>query len=138
MLDSVDVLRVQQIDFAIVGGPGKLGLKELFVGTTAKRVIRFSDEPVLMVKEHASGPYKRVDVAMDFSQGARRALEWAFLIAPEAKIKLVHAWQPHLWGSTAHEGETDAANQKLRDQEELGLLPKLPYVQLPSRVWFQM
>lgn len=114
----VDVLRIQQIDFAIIGGPGKQGLKELFVGTTAERVIRFSDEPVLMVKGHANGPYKRVVVAMDFSQGARRALEWACRIAPEAEIKLVHAWEPQLWGSARHEGETDAANQRLRDQEE--------------------
>jgi nucleotide-binding universal stress UspA family protein len=114
----VDVMRIQQIDFAIVGGPGKQGLKELFVGTTAERVIRFSDEPVLMVKGHANGPYRRVVVAMDFSQGARRALDLAYRIAPEAEIKLVHAWQPQLWGSAAHRGETAAANQRLREQEE--------------------
>jgi len=114
----VDVLQIQQIDFAIIGGPGKQGIKELFVGTTAERVIRFSDEPVLIVEGHANGPYKRVVVAMDFSQGARRALEWACRIAPGAEIKLVHAWQPQLWGSGTQEGERDAANQRLRDQEE--------------------
>jgi len=59
-----------------------------------------------------------VVVAMDFSQGARRAVEWACRIAPEAEIKLVHAWQPQVWGSGRQEEERDAANQRLRDQEE--------------------
>lgn len=114
----VEVLQIQQVDLAIIGGPGKQGLKELFTGTTAERVVRFSNEPVLMVRQHPQGPYKRVLVAMDFSQGAKRALEWACRIAPDADIRLVHAWQPPLWGSTDEKEEKDAANQRLRDQEE--------------------
>jgi nucleotide-binding universal stress UspA family protein len=116
--DIVDTLHAQQIDLAVIGGPGKRGVKELFTGTTAERVIRFSDEPVLMVNRHPSGPYKRVVVAMDFSQGAKRALEWACRIAPQAEIKLVYAWQSPLWGRASEQRETDAANQRLREQEE--------------------
>jgi nucleotide-binding universal stress UspA family protein len=116
--DIVDVLHSRQADIAIVGGPGKRGLKELFTGTTAERVIRFSEQPVLMVNRHPSGPYKRVVVAIDFSQGARRALEWACRIAPQAQIRLVHAWQSPLWGQASEQKETDAANQRLREQEE--------------------
>jgi nucleotide-binding universal stress UspA family protein len=111
-------LRVQQADLAVIGGPGKYGVKELFTGTTAERVIRFADQPVLMVNHYPNGPYKRVLVAMDFSQGAKRALEWACYIAPEAEIRLVHAWQPQVTGRTHDKQETDAANQRLRDQEE--------------------
>jgi nucleotide-binding universal stress UspA family protein len=63
----LEALRIQNPDLAVIGGPAKRGLKELFTGTTAERVIRFADQPVLMVNHHTSGPYKRVLVAMDFS-----------------------------------------------------------------------
>ena len=106
----LEVLRSVQAELAIIGGPGKRGLKELFTGTTAERVIRLADQPVLMVNQHATGPYKRVLVAMDFSQGAKRALEWACRIAPEAEIRLVHAWLPPVTGRTHEKQEADAAN----------------------------
>lgn len=114
----LEALRSLQADLAVIGGPGKRGLKELFTGTTAERVIRFADQPVLMVNQHPNGPYKRVLVAMDFSQGARRALEWACRIAPEAEIRLVHAWQPPVKGPAHKKLQTDAANRRLREQEE--------------------
>lgn len=114
----LDVLRAQDADLAVVGGPGKRGLKELFTGTTAERVIRFANQPVLMANHHPNGPYKRVLVAMDFSQGARRALEWASRIAPEAEIRLVHAWHPPVKGREHERQETEAANRRLREQEE--------------------
>jgi nucleotide-binding universal stress UspA family protein len=114
----VDELRVQQADLAVIGGPGKRGLKELFTGTTAERVVRFADRPVLMVNRHPNGPYKRVLIAMDFSEGAKLALEWARRIAPGAEIQLVHAWQPLVGGRAHQQRETEAANRRLREQEE--------------------
>jgi nucleotide-binding universal stress UspA family protein len=114
----LEALRSQKADLAVIGGPGKCGLKELFTGTTAERVIRFADQPVLMVNHHTSGPYGRVLVAMDFSQGARRALEWACRIAPDAEIRLIHAWQPPVKGQGHERQEADAANRRLREQEE--------------------
>ena len=114
----LEVLGAQHAELAIIGGSGKRGLKELFIGTTAERVVRFADQPVLMVNQHANGPYKRALVAMDFSQGARRALEWACRIAPEAEIRLVHAWQAPVKGRAHDKQETDAANRRLREQEE--------------------
>lgn len=105
-------------DLAVVGQPAKHGVKDLFVGTTAERVIRFSHRPVLVVNQHAHGPYKRVLVAMDFSQGARRALECALRIAPDAEMRLVHAWQPPVWGRAADRGDTDAVNRRFKEQEQ--------------------
>jgi len=113
----VEVLQAGRIDLAVVGGPGKRGLKELFTGTTAERVIRFSHVPVLMVNRHPDGPYKRVIVAVDFSQGSQRALEWACRVAPHAEIRLVHAWQSPLWEAGSDEPQTDAATERLREQE---------------------
>lgn len=106
-------------DLVVVGQPGKRGLKELFTGTTAERVIRFGAEPVLMVNQHPTGGYKRVLVAMDFSEGAKRVLEWACRIAPEAEIRVVHAWQPPLVGvASSDAAKLEAAQERLRAQEE--------------------
>ena len=113
-----DGVRAQHADLAVIGGPSKRGLKELFIGTTAERVVRFANQPVLIVNQHPNGPYKRVLVAMDFSGGAKRALEWACRIAPNAEIRLVHAWQPPVKGRAHERLEIDAANRQLREQEE--------------------
>jgi len=80
-------------DLVVLGEPGKKGLKELFVGTTAERVVRYSDRPVLIDKRKAGSPYQRVLVAVDFSEGASRALEAAYEVAPDAEFLAVHAWQ---------------------------------------------
>jgi universal stress protein E len=65
----------QRADLIVVGAPGKYRYDDLFVGTTAERVIRFSDRPVLVVKRVSHGPYDRVLVAFDMSEGATRALD---------------------------------------------------------------
>ena len=105
-------------DLSIVGQPGKPNLKEFFTGTTAERVMRFSERPVLMVNQYASGPYKRVLVAVDFSESARQALDCACRIAPQAEIRVVHVWRPPVWGRASDRREADEANQRLRTQEE--------------------
>lgn len=122
-----------QMDLIVVGQPGKRGLKELFTGTTAERVVRHSAEPVLMVNQHPKGAYKRVLVAMDFSEGARRALEWACRIAPEAEIRVVHAWQPPLVGSSADAAKLAAAQERLRAQEERHIRAVMGQMAPPAR-----
>jgi nucleotide-binding universal stress UspA family protein len=106
-------------DLILVGQPGKRGLKELFTGTTAERVARFSDRPVLMVNQHPVGGYKRVLVALDFSESAKEALKWACRVAPEAEMKVVHAWNsPILRFSAGGQAEFEDASARLRAQEE--------------------
>jgi nucleotide-binding universal stress UspA family protein len=110
-------------DLIVMGRPGKHGFKELFLGTVTERVIRFSDEPVLVVCERPSGPYKRVLVAMDFSEAASRALAQAYRIATDAEIRIVHAWQSPLShafsvGAQAKREEKARATQSL--QQEIG------------------
>ena len=78
--------REQSADLIVLGEPGKQGLKEFVLGTTAERVVPHSDRPVLIVKQRASGAYRRVLVAIDFSEGASRALEAAYEAAPAAGL----------------------------------------------------
>jgi nucleotide-binding universal stress UspA family protein len=78
------------VDLLVLGEPGKLKLLDLFVGTTAERVIRFTDRPVLMVKETRQGSYNRVLVAFDGSEAAVRALRLALVMSPDAEFRITH------------------------------------------------
>jgi nucleotide-binding universal stress UspA family protein len=98
----------------IIGKPGTRPFSELFIGTTAERVIRFSDRPVLMVKRPESGPYRRVLVAFDGSEAAVRALRTAVAIAPDAEFRVVHAW----WAPHAPLGDLEVARKAIDQENE--------------------
>ena len=111
----IEQARERGADLIVVGEPGKTGLKELFVGTTTERVVRHSDRPVLVVKQPTTNAYRRVLVAADFSEGASRALESAFQVAPGAEFLLVHAWQVPPVGF----GTLQAAEKAMAQENEL-------------------
>jgi nucleotide-binding universal stress UspA family protein len=81
-------------DLVIVGAPSKSPYVQTIVGTTAERVIRFVERPVLLVNQPTHGPYARVLVAFDGSDGAVRGLAAALVLAPDAEFRIVHAWWP--------------------------------------------
>jgi nucleotide-binding universal stress UspA family protein len=81
-------------DLILVGAPGKAPYAETIVGTTAERVIRFGECPVLLINRPPQGCYARVLVAFDGSDGAIRSLTAALAIAPDAEFRFVHAWWP--------------------------------------------
>jgi nucleotide-binding universal stress UspA family protein len=83
----------RRADLIVLGKPGKHRLKELFIGTTAERVIRHSRRPVLLAKVRSDQPYRRALIAFDRSEAAQRALATAFALAPRAEFRLVHARQ---------------------------------------------
>src|SRR5262249_40301590 len=80
-------------DVVVLGQPGKHRIKELFAGTTAERVIRYSRRPVLVAKVPSNQPYRRVVIAFDRSEAAQRALATALALAPRAEFHLVYASQ---------------------------------------------
>jgi nucleotide-binding universal stress UspA family protein len=105
----------------VLGEPGKKGLKDLFVGTTAERVVRHSDRPALIVRQTAPGAYRRVLIAIDFSEGASRALDAAYEVAPDAEFLAAHAWQVPAVGLAtrqAAEKAVEEENQLLRRRIE--------------------
>jgi nucleotide-binding universal stress UspA family protein len=101
-------------DLIVVGEPSKHGYADLFVGTTAERVIRFSDRPVLLAKQPQRTPYARVLAAFDLSEGAIRALAIARVIAPAAEFRVMHAsWPPRVGIA-----EREAAIAAIREENE--------------------
>ena len=86
--------RAHAADLVVVGRHGRQAVGDTLVGSTAERVIRKGDVPVLVVKQEAKGPYRRALVAIDLTDTSRREADLALALLPEAarEIALVHAY----------------------------------------------
>jgi nucleotide-binding universal stress UspA family protein len=87
---------------------------ELFRGTTAERIIRTGNLPVLLVKDPVAHNYEQVLVATDNSPASRRALECAAAIAPDAEFHLLHTIHVPFKGLL----DTDTREQIRQGQEQ--------------------
>ena len=103
-------------DLIVLGDTTKRRWKDLFVGTTTERVVRYSTQPVLVVSRPGSEPYKRALAAWDTSPGARLALGVALCIASQAHCRIVHARQVPLMAEFAGKkaGERVVAEEEPR------------------------
>ena len=66
--------------------------KEMYRGTTAERVIRAGNCPILVVKDRITGPYSKIMIGVDFSVYSRRAIEFAVNFVADGEFHLVHAY----------------------------------------------
>lgn len=108
-------------DLIIIGTRGKTGLAHVLLGSTAERVIRTAPCPVLavhMAKEEASGDHgvrlERLLVPIDFSDCSLDALEYAAIVAKQAKasIELVHVLEPVSYGLDFTLGHSEERERK--------------------------
>ena len=81
-------------------------LGHLLLGSTVERLARTLTQPLLVVRQRARTPYRRILVPTDFSAASRLALETAFSLFPDCAITLFHARQG---GTEALAGQTGAA-----------------------------
>lgn len=80
-------------DLIILGMHGKTKMRDFFVGTTMERVIRSGLKPVLIVKNMASGGYKKIISGIDYSPGSHAAFRMAKDISPSADFHTVHVYE---------------------------------------------
>ncbi len=103
--------RTLEADLVLLGAHGAHSVRDLFIGTTAERVLRLGDRPVLVAKRVPRNSYRRVLVPVDFSEASRLALDFALDVAPTATVHVLHvpdvALEPALrrTGATAAELE---------------------------------
>lgn len=91
--EILNAARETDADVVVLGAHGRHYLRGLLLGTTAARVARHGERPVLVVRKAAPRSYRRVIVATDFSEHARRALRAARALAPAAEMQLFHAYE---------------------------------------------
>lgn len=120
--------RAADADMIVLGMHRKQGMRELFVGTTVERVLRYSERPVLVVKDQATRDYQRVLIPVDFSVPSRRALAAACRFVPNGEYHAVHGFHVPFAGFISDEAarrEVEADHQARLEamiQEEMDVL----------------
>jgi nucleotide-binding universal stress UspA family protein len=79
-------------DLLVLGAQGASFMRHLMLGSTAERLVRKSDRPLLVVKQPPHERYRRVLVAVDFSASSVAALDLARAVAPHADLALLHSY----------------------------------------------
>lgn len=80
--EIVHVAKDFGVDMIIISTHGFTGMKHIFVGSTAERVVRYAPCPVLVVRDDpAKKKLERILVAIDFSEHSRKALHQAVGLA---------------------------------------------------------
>ena len=110
--EVISVARAEDSELLVVGTRGKTGLAHVLLGSTAERVIRGAPCPVLAVRtepadiEQEEGVLSRpvtlarILVPVDFSDCSLDALEYAAVVAQQAKasLMLLHVLEPVSYG----------------------------------------
>ncbi len=77
----------------VLGARGQGVLRRLLLGSTAERLLRRTVRPLLVVRQVAHEPYRRVMVGVDFSPWSAQALGLARRVAPHAHLVLLTAFR---------------------------------------------
>jgi nucleotide-binding universal stress UspA family protein len=77
-------------DLVVAGSRGESTLMDLFLGSTASRLLRVATCPVLIVKKPADEPYRKVLAAVDFSPVSAVVVSHAISLADGARVDALH------------------------------------------------
>ena len=80
----------------VLGAHRKRPLRDALEGTIAEKALATRRHPVLMVRNDAVRPYRRVLVALDLSDASVSAIHAAesLVITPQASARVIHAHEP--------------------------------------------
>ncbi|GER06685.1 hypothetical protein GCM10007972_13080 [Iodidimonas muriae] len=113
--------REANADLLVIGPHRRQALKDVFVGTTAERIIRSSDRPVLMANATPAGPYRHGLVASDLSECSGDALNavQSLGLSQHMKVSLIHVFDAvALWAQSRASLSEDEVKDYLDDEEE--------------------
>ena len=93
-----NLARELNADLIVLGSRGNTGLKHVFLGSTAERVVRFAPCPVLVVRQSngATTRIRKILLPTDFSQCAMAGVMYGALWARtlDAKLRLFNVLHP--------------------------------------------
>jgi nucleotide-binding universal stress UspA family protein len=78
-------------DLVVTGVARNETLGRFLLGSTVERLARTLPQPLLVVRNRAHAPYRKIVVATDFSESSRHALQAAARLFPRRKLILYHA-----------------------------------------------
>jgi nucleotide-binding universal stress UspA family protein len=100
----------------VVGARGAGFARRLVLGTTAERLMRRTARPLLVVRQQPRERYRRVLVAVDFSEWSAPALVAARWVAPRADVVLMTAFEVPYEGKLRQAGIEEAVVLRYRER----------------------
>jgi nucleotide-binding universal stress UspA family protein len=81
------------VELVVMGRGGGRAVRDAFLGSTAERVTRRGQLPVLVVRLPARGPYRRPALAVDVDDALRSVLPLALRVLPppRPRLTIIHA-----------------------------------------------
>ena len=90
--DIVALVETRRPDLLVMGTHRTRPFLDALRETTAQRIVRLTECPVLMVRDRDDHDYAHVIAATDFSPGSSAAIRLAADLSPGARITPVHAF----------------------------------------------
>lgn len=83
-----------EVELIVMGRGGHRALRDVFLGSTAERVIRQAQLPVLVVRLPPRAPYRRPALALDLDQAAHEVLALLLRVIPPPRpqVAIIHAF----------------------------------------------
>ncbi|MEO8250269.1 MAG: universal stress protein, partial [Burkholderiales bacterium] len=103
-------------DLVVLGSRGAGFLRRFVLGSTAERLLRKSKRPMLVVKQRAHEPYRRVLVALDFSPWSAPLIGLARRVAPGARLVLLSAYEVPFEGKLRYASVAETTIQAYREE----------------------
>jgi nucleotide-binding universal stress UspA family protein len=107
-------------ELVVLGRHGRRPIRDLLIGSTAERAVRYGGVPVLVVNREPTGPYRRPLAATDLEPASLHAAALgARLVDPAVRtIVAVHAWEVPFEGWIALSEHADGRRQYRRSHRE--------------------
>lgn len=107
-------------ELIVMGRGGKRALRDIFLGSTAERVIRRGQLPVLAVRMAPRTAYTRPAIALNFDQTATRVLALMLRVipSPRPRVAVIHAFDTPYQGVIYPSLSEDDAEDWRRELEQ--------------------
>lgn len=106
------------IDLTVLGPHSGSFARDLFIGSTALRLLHKSTHPALIADTPAHVPYRSVLAAVDFSDSSPGVIDTAARIAPGAIIYALHIYDVLFEGKMRYAGVGDDVIEQYRQAAE--------------------
>jgi len=120
-----DIGRRENAAFVVVSTHREGQARELFVGSTALRILRSSDCPVVVARGVKAQPYRRAVIGIDLDETGQRVALASTTMLGDVDIDLVHAYRVPQESQLRMRGVEQEEILKLREYARSDLKPHL-------------